>query len=399
MWGLYLRLEERRVVRIACASSLSLDSADACARVAACCAAAGDGDSLFDGLSGVLGRYVAFDGALWFATDPATLLATCPARIENVEPGHCATFWQREFMVQDANLFCDVARGGVPAVSLHATTDRRPARSARWREFLAPQGYDDELRIVFRTGDLVWGVAALFRARGRVSFDAGEMALAAAVSGPVATYMRGHSLLRREGQRPGGDAPGMITFDGAGTLMSLNEEATDWLAELPTGHGGSEAVGVKMPVEVLTVVARARAIAAGTEHGVARLRVRSRAGRWLVLHASALRDTSDRVSSVALIIEPAQGIDIASILVEAYQLTAREQQITQLIARGVGTSDIAARLYLSSHTVRDHIKAIFEKVGVTSRGELVAELFAEHYGPGLHQHAIHTHISDPRPLA
>jgi DNA-binding CsgD family transcriptional regulator len=378
-------------VVIACAASLSLDPVGACARAAACCAAASDGDTLFDALSGVLARHIAFDGALWFATDPVTLLATCPARIENVEPGHCATFWQREFMVQDANLFCDVARAVAPAVTLHAATDRRPARSARWREFLAPQGYDDELRIVFRTGDLVWGVAALFRQKGREPFNAGETGLAAAVSVPVATYMRGHSLLQRKGQRQHGDAPGMITFDGTGKLMSLNEEATEWLAELPTGHGGSEAVGMKMPVEVLTVVARARAIAGGTEHGVARLRVRSRAGRWLVLHASALRDTSDRVSSVALIIEPAQVIDIAPILVEAYQLTAREQQITQLIARGLGTSDIAARLYLSSHTVRDHIKSIFEKVGVTSRGELVAELFAEHYGPGLHQHAVHTH--------
>jgi hypothetical protein len=31
--------------------------------------------------------------------------------------------------------------------------------------------------------------------------------------------------------------------------------------------------------------------------------------------------------------------------------------------------------------VRDHIKAIFAKVGVTSRGELVAKLFAEFYAP------------------
>jgi DNA-binding NarL/FixJ family response regulator len=29
--------------------------------------------------------------------------------------------------------------------------------------------------------------------------------------------------------------------------------------------------------------------------------------------------------------------------------------------------------------VRDHVKAIFDKVGVTSRGELVAKLFTDHY--------------------
>jgi DNA-binding CsgD family transcriptional regulator len=42
---------------------------------------------------------------------------------------------------------------------------------------------------------------------------------------------------------------------------------------------------------------------------------------------------------------------------------------------------MAEQLYLSQHTVRGHLKAIFEKVGVSSRGELVAKLFAEHYGP------------------
>jgi hypothetical protein len=31
--------------------------------------------------------------------------------------------------------------------------------------------------------------------------------------------------------------------------------------------------------------------------------------------------------------------------------------------------------------VRDYVKAIFAKVGVSNRGELVAKLFAEHYAP------------------
>jgi DNA-binding CsgD family transcriptional regulator len=59
----------------------------------------------------------------------------------------------------------------------------------------------------------------------------------------------------------------------------------------------------------------------------------------------------------------------------------REREITQLIARGVGTAEIAARLHLSRHTVRDYVKAVFAKVGVSSRGELVATLFGEHYAP------------------
>ena len=88
-------------------------------------------------------------------------------------------------------------------------------------------------------------------------------------------------------------------------------------------------------------------------------------------------------------IEPAHSDEIAPIIVEAYALTPREQQVTQLIARGATTAEIAASLYLSPHTVRDYVKTIFEKVRVSTRGELVAKIFAEHYARPLHLGAYH----------
>ena len=69
---------------------------------------------------------------------------------------------------------------------------------------------------------------------------------------------------------------------------------------------------------------------------------------------------------------------------EAYGLTSRELEVTRSIARGLGTAEIAAHLHLSAHTVRDHIKVVFAKVGVSSRGELVHKVFAEHYAPPQH---------------
>ena len=48
-------------------------------------------------------------------------------------------------------------------------------------------------------------------------------------------------------------------------------------------------------------------------------------------------------------------------------LTAREQQILQLISEGQSNEEIAATLFISVRTVEHHVSAILGKLGVSTR--------------------------------
>jgi DNA-binding CsgD family transcriptional regulator len=347
------------------------------------------GDVLFDELAERLQRLVPFDASLFFGLDPATLLATCPARIDGVANNECHAYWQREFLVDDVNLFRDLARAEQPADSLWAATRERPARSARYREFLSPEGYGDELRVAFRCGTSAWGIASLMRGASRPPFAAREIDVVVALSQPVGRALRRAALAPSPSPLSPPSAPGLLIFSPGGELLSVSDEARGWLGELAAAPIGPRPLGAPLPMAVVGVLAHARAVGEGTERQPARVRVRAPSGRWLVLHATRLREHEGASGSLAVMIEPAHGEEIAPIIVEAYALSRREQEVVQLIARGAGTAQIAAQLVLSQHTVRDYVKAVFDKVGVSTRGELVAKLFAEHYMRPLHAGARH----------
>jgi DNA-binding CsgD family transcriptional regulator len=193
-----------------------------------------------------------------------------------------------------------------------------------------------------------------------------------------------------------GDRPGLLLFDARDELISVNDAAREWLAELPPEPGRATDLGVELPIWMLITMFRASAVRHGAGDGTARTRVRTRRGRWLACHASCMRHPDGGVRDTALVIEPAQPSATAPIVVEAFDLTPREQEIVGMIARGASTAQIADELILSRHTVRDHVKAIFAKVGVASRGELVAKLFADFYEPA-HIAADITRTADEPP--
>ncbi|HEV3226726.1 MAG TPA: response regulator transcription factor [Acidimicrobiales bacterium] len=57
--------------------------------------------------------------------------------------------------------------------------------------------------------------------------------------------------------------------------------------------------------------------------------------------------------------------------VEPSPLTPREEQILQLIADGYSTSEVAARLFISGKTVKNHLASIYDKLDARDRTQAV----------------------------
>jgi DNA-binding CsgD family transcriptional regulator len=301
----------------------------------------------------------------------------------------CEPFWAYEFEVPDFNKFSDLARGPRQVADLHAATGGRPQRSARWRELNALMDADAELRATFNAGGRGFGLLQLNRSSAHRGFDEAEIAFVERIAPTVGRALR-VSLISHPAIATTGRGPGMAIIDPESRLVSATPEALEWFSETATVRRMRDpSLGVDVPSEVLVAAQVARAASTAGAPSATRTRARTRAGSWLLIHASCLRGADGTAGNTAVVIEPAKASEVAPLIVEAYELTPREVEVTRALARGLTTGEIAQELHLSRYTVQDHLKSVYEKVGVSSRGELVAKMFADHYHDGLAD-AVHS---------
>jgi DNA-binding CsgD family transcriptional regulator len=156
-------------------------------------------------------------------------------------------------------------------------------------------------------------------------------------------------------------------------VVAVTPEAEDLLSLTQT----HDSFRLELPVAVYTVAAALRDVERGTAHPGMQpsIRVRTMNGHWLNLHASRLRGPPG-AETIAVVVEPVQPGSAAGMLLSAYGLSPRESEVARLVLRGESTPAISNALHISAYTVQDHLKTIFDKVGVRSRRELVGRLLS-----------------------
>jgi DNA-binding CsgD family transcriptional regulator len=323
-----------------------------------------------------LATVVPFDAYCFHTVDPGTILFTGSI---NRDVG-CSGSWlaHHEYVIEDINKWSFLARSGRVAGANSIDTHGDLSRSTRHRSHAA-YGFGDELRVSLVIDGIYWGAAAFLRHEDRAWFTDADVRTLVSLAPGIAAGLR-RAVLAEPAAAYAGAAidygPGVVVFDEHGEVESISGAAERWIGELIEDPAPTHPAESKM---VQAIAARARTIAPGTDplELTARARVRTRTGAWLLLYGTRL--SGDTGSRTAVIIHPATPQDVAPVIVLAYGLTGRESDVAMQCIQGRDTRGIAGALSMSPYTVQDHLKSIFAKTGVRSRGELVGQIFLDHY--------------------
>ena len=185
------------------------------------------------------------------------------------------------------------------------------------------------------------GVAGFHRPRKDGRFTKREKELMGVIFPPLSRSLHIGDLLA--GRAADSDC-GIIKLDKGGRVLSMNEEASFALngrpaSLIPNPEHNSGAVFF--------------------ERGAYCYRVRTVHMHW---------NSIEKI----IILEPCPDRHNLQAKLKAYGLTKRQEEVALLSIRGLVNKEIAAKLSITEQTVRDHLREIFERIGVHTRSELTA---------------------------
>ncbi len=105
-----------------------------------------------------------------------------------------------------------------------------------------------------------------------------------------------------------------------------------------------------------------------------RIALRAVDGRWVMIEAAPLEGEGD--GKIAVTLRSATANETFDLLCRAYALSHREREVVAALVAGLDTRAVTQRLFISHHTVQDHLKSVFDKIGIHSRRELLATFSA-----------------------
>ena len=314
-----------------------------------------------------LQRTIGFDRWCWPLADPETLLPLSGLAEHDFGLGVPRSL-ELEFSGGDYAAKHVRARRRNPAGSLSAETGGDLARSPRWNEVMRPVGIGDVAAVACRDALECWGWIETYRDAADRPFEEQDLELLASVGPRLGSALRRSVMDPSDGGAVEPSPPGVIVLDRDLRLVSWTAGARAWIDALPSAR--LFAAWGMLPSVVYPAATLARS---GTATGAHAL-LRAVDGRWVMIEAAPLEGQRD--GEIAVNLRGATATETFDLLCRVYALSQRERDVVALLVAGLDTRAISQRLFISPHTVQDHLKSVFDKVGIHSRRELLATLTA-----------------------
>jgi len=128
-----------------------------------------------------------------------------------------------------------------------------------------------------------------------------------------------------------------------------------------------------IPASAYNVGAQLLAVETDVDPNPPSARVHLSEGLWMTLRAARIGDaepSGDR--NIAVTIEETSPAERVSLFGRAFGLSAREIELLDHLMTGTDTRELARRMFLSEHTVQDHLKSIFSKTSTRNRRSLLS---------------------------
>ncbi len=298
---------------------------------------------------------VGFDAYAWLLTDPQTSVGAAPLADVPCLP-ELPRLIRLKYLT-DVNRWTRLDG----AALLHEVTGGELSRSLVWREMLHAYGVRDVASVAFRDRFGCWGFLDLWRCDA--TFGAKDAAFLSAVAAPVTAALRRSQAAAFTGPAASQARGPVVLLLSAGLdVLAQTDETERYLRELvPPAEGHAP-----VPASAYNVAAQLLAVEADVDDNPPTARVHLTGGRWLTLRAARIG------ADIAVTIEESSPPERIALFGRAFGLSARECELLDQLATGAATRELARRMFLSEHTVHDHLKSIFAKTATRTRPALLS---------------------------
>jgi DNA-binding CsgD family transcriptional regulator len=307
----------------------------------------------------VIRSRIHFDGHVFALTDPVTMVGSSPHADVPMLPWARLPETIRWRYLTPVNRVDTLV--GRPAWSLQTATSS-PTESLVWDNVLREVGVTDTAMISYADRYGVWGFLELWSTGD--PFDADDLDVLTKTAPAITTGLR--EALARTFLDQGDDAtplgPAVLVLGPDLVVHDQTEGAAATLLQLLP----PDELVTPIPAAAYNVGAALIAEEAGVGIGPAWSRIHLGGNRWVTVKASRLGE------DIAVSIEPSTTTERLDLFTRSFGLSDRETEVVSLLGIGLDTKEIAGQLFLSDHTVNDHVKAVLAKTGARSRQVLLA---------------------------